>query len=489
MLAHVCIVGTHGGTSVLRTGLTARRSRCTPLAASKRRNAGRTMRDQLTEVLELDKPDDDSDALKATAKERRVKRGRSGHSKDESQQGVVEDVELFNIDTGWSDAAFEGGFASEDAQLLTKLGTQYSSLDEQQSTDYDEDLSDDPFDDDEQTEWTTDNYDSSVFGEVNTGSKGGRTSSQTGTQGWVDDDDDDDDLAGWTVSSVPEGYEVQKPAQASASMQKTQTSEMGSKVRNLLDSMPHDMSKRLRLAEAEREQEDAATNPRALAKAAARKKTHRRLRIISGDFGGKRLLSPQGDVVRPMMEMVKAAVFSMIQSRLGGSPIMPENSKWLDMFAGTGSIGLEAISRGCVSASFIELDPWVTKSCLQPNIAACGVEASANVFTTRAESFMTRAAKTPGFAGGPFDFISVCPPYLLVSYPELFELLEASSLAKPTSIILVEYPKRLAEEIPDTLCGLEKVRDRKYGRTFLALYAPAEEGDNDDEDGTWQSYS
>jgi hypothetical protein len=70
---------------------------------------------------------------------------------------------------------------------------------------------------------------------------------------------------------------------------------------------------------------------------------------------------------------------------------------------------------------------------------------------------MTRAAKTPGFAGGPFDFISVCPPYLLVSYPELFELLEASSLAKPTSIILVEYPKRLAEEIPDTLCGLEKV--------------------------------
>jgi hypothetical protein len=49
----------------------------------------------------------------------------------------VEDVELFNIDTGWSDAAFEGRFASEDAQLLTKLGTQYSSLDEQQSTDYD----------------------------------------------------------------------------------------------------------------------------------------------------------------------------------------------------------------------------------------------------------------------------------------------------------------------------------------------------------------
>ncbi len=73
---------------------------------------------------------------------------------------------------------------------------------------------------------------------------------------------------------------------------------------------------------------------------------------------------------------------------------------------------------------------------------------------------MARASRTPGFAGGAFDFISVCPPYLLVSYPELFELLEAGGLAKPTSIILVEYPKRLGHQIPETLCGLRKVHPR-----------------------------
>lgn len=76
--------------------------------------------------------------------------------------------------------------------------------------------------------------------------------------------------------------------------------------------------------------------------------------------------------------------------------------------------------------------------------------------------------------GGAFDFVSVCPPYLLVSYPELFDLLTDSPLLHERSMVLVEYPKQLAHEIRDTMSPLKKIKDRKYGRTYLALYGPAD---------------
>ncbi len=72
---------------------------------------------------------------------------------------------------------------------------------------------------------------------------------------------------------------------------------------------------------------------------------------------------------------------------------------------GTGSVGLEAISRGAGEATFIEMDPWVVSNVLQRNIVACGVAGEAAVHTTRAEDFLKRAAVTPRMAGGAFDYI------------------------------------------------------------------------------------
>ena len=87
----------------------------------------------------------------------------------------------------------------------------------------------------------------------------------------------------------------------------------------------------------------------------------------------------------------------------------------------------------------------------------------------KAEEYLKRAASFP--RQNIFDFISVCPPYELVSYPELYALLEASNLIGDETIVLVEYPLRVKEHILDTLGPLTKLRDRKYGRTWLALYA------------------
>lgn len=150
-------------------------------------------------------------------------------------------------------------------------------------------------------------------------------------------------------------------------------------------------------------------------------------------------------------------------------------------------------------AHFVEMDPWVVRSVLGPNITACGFNNQAVVHVTKAEAFLQkwvdghvcrtctspllhtlrkgpttwaphccsrhhlripRAKSIPRFAGGAFDFISVCPPYLMVSYPELFGLLDGSPLLHDRSIVFVEYPKQLAHEIPDHLGPLAKVRVR-----------------------------
>lgn len=203
------------------------------------------------------------------------------------------------------------------------------------------------------------------------------------------------------------------------------------------------------------------------------RRLHRELRILAGSAAGRSILSSRGETTRPMMAKVRGAAFSMIAalSGAGSATALPPTSRWLDLFAGTGSIGIEALSRGAREAHFIEMDPWVAKRVLTRNIAACGFERRAVTHTTRAEDFLRRALGSPRFAGGAFDYVSVCPPYLLVSYPELFDLMENSPLLGDRTVALVEYPKQLAHEVRATLGPLRRVRDRKYGRTYLALYA------------------
>lgn len=171
------------------------------------------------------------------------------------------------------------------------------------------------------------------------------------------------------------------------------------------------------------------------------------------------------------MLQVRQAIFNMLQSRSGTLTCLPRTARWLDLFAGTGSVGLEALSRGVREAHFVEMDQVVVSKILERNIKSCGFKGKAWTHTSKAEDFLRRSAAVPRFAGGAFDFISVCPPYLLVSYPELFELLDASPLVHPGTLLFVEYPKQLSHQIVDTIGPLQRVRDRRYGRTWVALYA------------------
>ena len=95
----------------------------------------------------------------------------------------------------------------------------------------------------------------------------------------------------------------------------------------------------------------------------------------------------------------------MLTAWAGGSPSFLQGSRWLDLFAGTGSVGLEALSRGAAHCQFVELDGWVINSVLGPNIEACGCRDSAIVHAGRAEAYLQRTLDAPQYAGKPFDYI------------------------------------------------------------------------------------
>ncbi|KAL1223254.1 hypothetical protein V5N11_030048 [Cardamine amara subsp. amara] len=196
--------------------------------------------------------------------------------------------------------------------------------------------------------------------------------------------------------------------------------------------------------------------------------THRLLQVLAGTAKRKKLLSLKGMDVRPMMEVVKGAAFGILQAA-GGCPTSLRPGRWLDLYSGTGSVGIEAISRGCSEAHFVEMDPWVVSNVLQPNLEHTGFVEASVIHTARVENFLERADKLVG-KDGAFDYISVTPPYMEVDYEVLMDQISKSAAIGENTFIVVEYPSRTTML---NSCGcLEKMTDRRFGRTHLAIYGP-----------------
>ena len=241
--------------------------------------------------------------------------------------------------------------------------------------------------------------------------------------------------------------------------------------------------------------DNAYVNPNTLPGAERGKwKTHKRLRIVSGALGGRRILSPDTPSVRPMMERVRGAAMDMLVARVAKSARgFPTGSRWLDLYSGTGAVGVEAVSRGCAGAHFVECDSDVLKRVLNVNLRSLDVHGVASknggaagdvvVHPMTVEVFLNRHRES---RGEPFEFISVTPPYQLVDYSVLLELLGSSgALCSDRSTVLVEFPLEESRAIPEKLCvsthedasavngDLRLARERRYGRTVLAMYSPA----------------
>ncbi|MBA3444309.1 MAG: 16S rRNA (guanine(966)-N(2))-methyltransferase RsmD [Gemmatimonadales bacterium] len=121
------------------------------------------------------------------------------------------------------------------------------------------------------------------------------------------------------------------------------------------------------------------------------------MRIVSGQFGGRRLVMPKDGRVRPTADRVREAWMSILGAELTGARV-------LDLFAGSGALGLEALSRGAATATFVELNPASLRA-LRENIVTLGVEDAVTVHRGEALRFAEQ------LSGGEFDLVLADPPY------------------------------------------------------------------------------
>ena len=158
------------------------------------------------------------------------------------------------------------------------------------------------------------------------------------------------------------------------------------------------------------------------------------MRIAGGEWRGRNLRVPQGDAVRPTQDRVREALFSMLQFEL-------EGANFLDLFAGSGAVGLEALSRGAARATFVELSPRHV-ACVNANIALVKAEARASVVRADVYAWLASAA------------------------PMAFEVAERG-VVKEGGLFIAEMK---SHQSPDASPLWELCRDRTYGHTRLAVY-------------------
>ncbi|MCP3998151.1 MAG: 16S rRNA (guanine(966)-N(2))-methyltransferase RsmD [bacterium] len=176
------------------------------------------------------------------------------------------------------------------------------------------------------------------------------------------------------------------------------------------------------------------------------------MRIIAGSARSRRLVGPPGLTTRPMTDRVRESLFSSIAAWLPDSIVF-------DLYAGTGSMGLEALSRGASDATFVERDREALVA-LRKNIDSVGL--GGNVIAGDVDAFLDRA-------GGSVDVVFVDPPYA-VALPSLMETMgKLPRLLARDGLVVVH--RRSGEEPPEGIAGLNLVDEREYGSAVLWRYA------------------
>lgn len=180
------------------------------------------------------------------------------------------------------------------------------------------------------------------------------------------------------------------------------------------------------------------------------------MRIIGGWARSRRLRAPAGAATRPTADRVREAVFNIL-----GPP--PPGARVLDLFAGAGTLGLEAISRGAEAVVFVERAPAAV-NCLRDNIASLGVRDQCEIVTAD----VSRAIGRLGGRKTRFDWVFADPPYRTGAAEATLVALGASELVADGGRVVIEHDKR--ESLPEASGGLERVDQRIYGDTAVSFY-------------------
>lgn len=181
------------------------------------------------------------------------------------------------------------------------------------------------------------------------------------------------------------------------------------------------------------------------------------VRVIAGTAKGRRLQMVPGDSTRPVMDRVKEACFSII-----GRGII--DSAFLDLYAGTGSVGIEALSRGASKAVFVEVDKQAVQT-IQTNLKLTRLEDRAIIRRTDVQQFLKSQASTP------YDYIYIAPPQYKGHWLTTLQLLDSRPdwLAPDATVIVQIDP---TEQQPVELQNLTPYDERRYGKTLLWFFAP-----------------
>lgn len=179
------------------------------------------------------------------------------------------------------------------------------------------------------------------------------------------------------------------------------------------------------------------------------------LRVIAGKAKGRKLRSVPGDTTRPVTDRVKEALFNI----LAGDVI---DSRWWDVFAGTGAIGIEALSRGAATVRFSDLNRAPIET-IKFNVEHCGFAGQAEIRRGDAFTFLSRGADAQ------FEYIYIAPPQYKEMWKKALELVDEDPnwLSEDGWVIIQIDPR---EYLPPALENLQEIEQRRYGSTLLIFY-------------------
>ena len=173
------------------------------------------------------------------------------------------------------------------------------------------------------------------------------------------------------------------------------------------------------------------------------------MRVIAGEFRSRRLESIPGDATRPTSDRVREALFNILQTRI-------EGASFVDAYAGTGAVGIEALSRGAAHAWFLERDRRALDA-IRKNLASLGVERRATILAGKVLTTLERC---------PAGIVFLDPPYHMADeYTGALELLGA----RPPALAIAQHSVHL--KLKDAYGGLTRTRMVRHGDNALSFYA------------------
>ncbi|MEM7334577.1 MAG: 16S rRNA (guanine(966)-N(2))-methyltransferase RsmD [Chloroflexota bacterium] len=180
------------------------------------------------------------------------------------------------------------------------------------------------------------------------------------------------------------------------------------------------------------------------------------LRVISGSARGRRLKKVPGDSTRPIMDRVKESLFNILRDEVA-------EARWLDLFAGTGQVGIEALSRGASEVVFIDTVRAAIKT-IETNLEITKLSENAHIIKSDAFAYLERTSVLP------FDLIYIAPPQYKALWITALELVDKRpfDLLTPHGQVVVQIDPKEAKSL--NLKHLILYKSRKYGNTLLNFY-------------------